>query len=228
MNQTELKPSAARIGHRLALAALLASAVVLGGCGMSSMTSGFFGSGSSAPPAGTSAVSEEALLAAAKDETGTVDISGAANACPPFLIASADQSVTQYEPGRENDALGVVNRGELTKTARECNVQAGVISIRYGFSGRVLLGPRGVPGPVSLPVAVYLTDQTRQKIQGESLMVDVSVSADRPVGYFSSVRTVTFVVPEGGRAADYKLFVGFEKSAPPTGKSGKKASKSPS
>ena len=105
-----------------------------------------------------------------------------------------------------------MHRGEITQTARECNIVGGHVSIKYGFSGRVLLGPKGTAGHVSLPVNVILTDASRQRVQGDSLRVEVDIAQDQPIGYFSSVRTITFDIPEGARTADYKLFVAFDKA----------------
>jgi hypothetical protein len=43
------------------------------------------------------------------------------------------------------------------------------------------------------------------------------VSADKPVGYFSSVRTVSFDVPQGARPGEFEVFVGFDQGAPGAG-----------
>ena len=60
---------------------------------------------------------------------------------------------------------------------------------------------------------MVLTDSGKQRVQGDSLRVEVDVAPDQPIGYFSSVRTLTFDVPEGARSADYKLFVAFDKAS---------------
>src|SRR5690606_40849560 len=101
-----------------------------------------------------------------------------------------DHYVTIYEQGRVGDALAVMHRGEITKTARECQIANGRVTVKYGFSGRVLLGPRGQPGTVTLPVNVVVTDGQREKVAQDSMAVSVSVAVDRPIGYFSVVRTV--------------------------------------
>ena len=58
--------------------------------------------------------------------------------------------MTIYEPGRVGDGLAVMHRGEISKTARECQIEPGRITVKYGFSGRVLLGPKGKSGRVTL------------------------------------------------------------------------------
>src|SRR5439155_22358042 len=103
-------------------------------------------------------VREEQLLAAAKIATGTTASIGGevAHGCPRFHVWSREGYVTIYEQGRVGDGLAVMHRGEITKTARECHIEPGQVSVKYGFSGRVLLGPKGSSGWVSLPVNVFV------------------------------------------------------------------------
>ena len=184
----------------------------LGGCGMPSF-GGLLGP-KAATPIASAGVSEATMLDAAKSsESGDAAADVAIRACPQFSIFPSTQVVTIYEPGREGDALAVIHRGEITQTARECQIEGAHVSIKYGFSGRILLGPRGKAGHVGLPVNVLLTDATKQRVQGDSLRVEVDITPDQPIGYFSSVRTITFDVPQGGRTADFRLYVAFEKAA---------------
>jgi hypothetical protein len=200
-----------------------AMACTLSGCGMSSLTSGLgssiFGGGSSgSQPEG---VSEEQLLVAAKSggDAAPLGLSGADSSpgCPRFVVWPRDNNLTIYEPGRVGDGLAIVHRGEITKTARECTVEPGRVTVRYGFSGRVLLGPRGKNGPITLPINVFVTDAKREKITTDHLKVDATLAVENPIGYFSAVRTVTFAIPEGSRAGEYEVFVGFERNTPNAG-----------
>lgn len=140
-----------------------------------------------------------------------------AHGCPRFLPWPRDNLLTVYEPGREGDGLAIMHRGEITKTARECAIEPGRVTVKYGFSGRILLGPRGKPGPITLPVNVFVADQKRERITSDKIQVDASVSIENPIGYFSAVRTVSFEIPEGTRPGEYEVFVGFERTVPGAG-----------
>ena len=144
-------------------AAALLCAGLLAGCGMTGMTSGLFGQTSSTEA--LPAVNEASLLSAAKaDGNGPqmVNLADVARDCPPFATIPGERELTVYEKGREGDALGIIHRGEITQTARECRLEPGRLTIKYGFSGRVLLGPRGQPGPVTLPVSVVVQNGLRE------------------------------------------------------------------
>lgn len=203
----------------VSLVAVLATASALGGCGMSSLTSGLGGGmfGGSSQTAASDSVSEEQLLAAAKtsdgNSTGSTSIGEVAAGCPRFIVATRDNRVTFYEEGRTGDALAIMHRGEITKTARECQIEPGRVTVKYGFSGRVLLGPKGKPGNIALPLNIHVNDSKRAKVAGDTVLVDVAVGIDKPIGYFSAVRTVTFDIPEGSRAGEFEIVVGFDGKA---------------
>jgi hypothetical protein len=200
---------------------LAAAFAALAGCGMSSITSGIggglFGSDKSADAGGAS-VDEDRLLTAAKAETGSLGGGGdVAYGCPRFQVWSRDGYVTVYEPGRVGDGLAVMHRGEITRTARECQIEPGRVTVKYGFSGRVLLGQKGRTGRVTLPVNVFVTDAKRAKVATDIIKVDVDIALDNPISYFSIVRSVTFKIPEGSRPGEYEVFVSFDRTIPGAG-----------
>jgi hypothetical protein len=186
---------------------------------MSSLTSGI-GSGwfGSSKPTESGSVDQDQLLAAAKTETGSVSgVGDVAYGCPRFQVWARDGYVTMYEPGHVGDGLAVMHRGEITKTARECQIEPGRVTVRYGFSGRVLLGQKGRTGRVTLPVNVFVTDAKRQKVATDTTRVTVDVALDNPISYFSIVRSVTFAIPEGSRPGEYEVYIGFDRSGPGAG-----------
>lgn len=198
--------------------------LALAGCGMSSLTSGLgggmFGGGSSSASSSAEGVSEEQLLIAAKADGGVpaVSLTGAIDAgCPRFVADPRDNNITFYEPGRAGDGLAIQHRGEITKTARECRVEGGRVTVKYGFSGRVLLGPKGHAGVVNLPVNVTIMDAKRAPISTDKVALSVAVALDKPIGYFSAVREVSFALPEGSRPGEFQLNAAFDRKVPGAG-----------
>jgi hypothetical protein len=215
-SRTRVVRSAAAIAAAGVLSAMLA------GCGgMPSLTSGigsgWLGGQSKSKPE-ISSVTEDQLLAAAKADTGTTGSLGeVAHGCPRFQVWAREGYVTIYEPGKAGDGLAVMHRGEITKTARECQIEPGRITVKVGFSGRVLLGPKGKTGHVTLPLNVFVTDSKRERLVNEKVKVDVDIALERPIGYFSMVRTLSFPMPEGSRPAEFEVYVGFDRTAPGAG-----------
>ncbi len=207
------------VGFSLRLLVISALFAPVAGCGLGSLTSGIgggmFGGGSASK--GDGKLTQEQMLTAAKAD-GPMTVGGdVSSGCPKFQVWPRDHHVTIYEPGRAGDGLAVVHRGEITQTARECSLDGNRVTVKYGFSGRVLLGPKGKTGTVSLPVNVFVADSKRERIVNDRLSVEVSVSTDKPIGYFSAVRTVSFPIAEGARSGEYDVFVGFDQKAPGAG-----------
>lgn len=218
---TQSAITTARAAARVCYCGLLT--ILVSGCGLSSITSGLGSSvfgGSPSQTADAPGVSEEQLLSAAKADQGTTSTAAVGEisaGCPRINISPRDNHLTIYEDGRAGDGLAIMHRGEITKTARECQIEPGRVTVRYGFSGRVLLGPRGKAGNVTLPVNVLVTDAKREKVSSDSMKVDVVIALDNPIAYFSAVRSVTFNIPEGSRAGEFEVFVGFDQNAPGAG-----------
>lgn len=184
----------------------------------SGIGSSVFGTGS----AGSSEVrkvNEDSLLSAAKSGDGAAPptITGGSGGCPRFIVGQRDATLTIYEAGRLGDGLAIQHRGEITKTARECVVEQGRVTIRYGFAGRVLLGPKGKTTSVKLPINIVVVDAKRERIAADSVKVDVDVAIEKPIGYFSAVRSVTVPIPEGSRPGEFEIQIGFDRNVPGAG-----------
>lgn len=187
-------------------------AVVLSGCAISQITSPFRSRGERGGWA--TSVSEERLLEAAKNDTSSqVDLPARDQNCPRFSVWQRDRMLTFYEKGRRGDQLAIKYRGELTKTARECDIGRRKISVKYGFAGRVLLGQRGQPGTIKLPLRIHVTDASRNIISSQTTTVSVNVAPGSLVGFFSAVGKISFAIESGTSPSQYQLYVAFDRNA---------------
>ncbi len=207
---------------RLARMALIVVAgVSVSGCAM--QLGSMFGSSSSEST--TASISnrvlpagQDSLAMAANDMAPAASATaGSAGACPRVSIWKNDARLTVYETGRIGDSLAIRHRGEITKTARECEIAPGLVTVKYGVAGRVILGPQGRAGVVKLPVLVHVVDRSKQKIQTSKVTVKVTMVEGKPFGNFSSVQSVSFPIEPGVAASQYVVFVTFDKSSPSAG-----------
>ena len=186
--------------------------ITLSGCAIKQITSPFRSRGEGGRWSTT--VSEDLLLEAAKnDTTNQFSLPSRDKGCPRVTAWQRDRTLTVYEQGKVGNQLAIRHRGEITKTARECDVGRKKVTVKYGFAGRVLLGPRGQPGTITLPLRVHVTDSARNIISSENVSVSVSVSPGMLVGFFSAVREVSFATPDGGDISQYQLYVAFDRKA---------------
>ncbi len=167
---------------------------------------------------GGGGVSEEKLLESAKsDGDGFETKIKVGRNCPKFIAWPRDKRITIFEQGRVGDGFAVIHRGEITRTARECQESAGQVAVKYGFAGRVLLGPKGQPGAIRLPAKIHITDKDRQTIRTEDVIVSAVITTDKPYGFFSYVGNTVVKVPPGFSPGDFKIFVAFDRQVPGSG-----------
>lgn len=188
---------------------LITVAVFGSGCAVSRLSNPF---GSGDEDTSASAVTPDRLLETAKADTGTDLPSGLSSHCPQVVAWPRDRLLTIYQPGHVGDTLAVVHRGEITKMARECQLYSDRVIVKYGFAGRVLLGPKGGPGTVTLAVNVRVAGSQQNTLATDKMSVTTTIPPGSPAGYFSMVREIAFPIVVGTRPEDYKVFVSFDRN----------------
>lgn len=185
---------------------LLLAPLLLSACAISSISNPF--KSSEVVP-----VSQDGMLASAKaDAPQLAPLQGDNLHCPQVVAWPTDRLLTIYAGGHIGDMQAIVHRGEITKLARECQIYGDRIMVKYGFAGRVLLGPKGSPGQVTLPISIKVADADRKVLANDKMSVSTIVPSENPVGYFSMVKEITFPISMGSRPEDYKVFVAFERT----------------
>ncbi|HMJ43798.1 MAG TPA: hypothetical protein VK522_16135 [Pseudolabrys sp.] len=194
------------------IAGLLAFALVLSGCGGNLLGSSTNIFGSSKATTGEPAAGVGGATAASDVECPGVDVrAGAAT----LMIGS--------KPGEgEPSALDLRYQGSIIRTARECHVNSGMMTMKVGVEGRVITGPAGGPGNVDVPLRIAVVKE------GPEPKTIVSKFARIPVTITGSVDRVTFTHVESDIAfplptpvADidaYVVYVGFDSMAAPVPK----------
>ncbi len=188
---------------------------ICGLCAVLAVSTNTLGCGGGAQRSSTTGFSSERLPdALPSDPTAAApaadSVDGKSLNCPQIVAWPNERLRTIYQSGHDGDQNFVVNRGEITKLSRECRFYGGGVVVKYGYAGRVLLGPKGRPGTFSLPVSVRAADVYKTTIANDKMTVRVTVPATRTVGYFSMVREISFPVQTGTRLEDYKIFVALK------------------
>ena len=99
------------------------------------------------------------------------------------------------------------------QTARECHVQDGVMSLKVGVQGRIILGPMGGPGTVDIPLryAVVREGPEPKTIVTKFKRLPVSIGPDQSYLQFVDVEEgLTFPVPSNSELDAYVIYVGFD------------------
>lgn len=201
-----------RGGH---LAALLLSLALIGGC---SSTDEFL-SGQPPPPTGTSQSftdrfrtlfggrTEGEVAAAPAPTSGSTEVD-----CPPTDIRQGASTLQMTAPGSEQ-AMAVRYQATFARTARQCAIKDGNLSIKVGVQGRVILGPAGTPGDTTLPLRYALVREGMEPktVWTKLYLLPVAVSPDQPnVPFTHVVEDMIVPAPPGAEIDRYVIYIGFD------------------
>jgi hypothetical protein len=195
------------------VAALFGLALALGGCGGNS---NLFGSSSL-----------DLFSTSSKATTGSAATGGVASAtatdveCPDVSVrtGAATLMVGSKPGGGEPSALDLRYQGTIIRTARECHVNAGVMTMKVGVEGRVITGPAGGPGTVDIPlrIAVVKEGVNPKAVISKFARVPVTVAGAVDRVLFTHVDPdISFPMPQPLADIDsYVVYVGFDPAGAP-------------
>ena len=131
--------------------------------------------------------------------------------CPPVDVRQGAATLT-VPPG-EPDAFNLRYQGTINEMARECSVTAGVMRIKVGVQGRILLGPVGGPGALEIPLrfAVVHEGPEPKTILSKFYKVPVTIPEGKPnVAFLHVDEDVSFPMPPDTDIHMYVVYVGFD------------------
>ena len=188
--------------------ALMALALALSGCGTASDLL------KSSPLDYFSSSSKATNDAAAPG--GTANVSADDIECPDVRVRTgAATLMIGSKPGEGSPAaLDLRYQGSIIRTARECHVNAGIMTMKVGIEGRVITGPAGGPGTVDVPLRIAVVQEgvdpkaVASKFGHETVTVNASI--DRVT--FTHVESdIAFPLPQPlGLIDAYVVYVGFD------------------
>jgi|SRR5271165_3107826 len=99
------------------------------------------------------------------------------------------------------------------QTARECRVHDGIMSIKVGVEGRILLGPFGTPGSVDVPLryAVVREGPEPKLIVTKFKRIRATIAPRKTHVKFLDIEGgLNFPLPSSAELAAYVVYVGFD------------------
>jgi hypothetical protein len=193
----QFRPRLVSYFSRIALVLVILS---LSGCGGGELFSGgLFGNSDSAPSQPSSAQGGINVM-----ELRAEDV------CPEIEIRLGTGVYQNYERGKENDPAALRYQASITQTARDCTPVAGQLSIQVGVSGRVLSGPKGNPGKVTVPLRIAVVKRSSGEVAYSKLYpVDVTIEPPEVSAVFTKVEPAIIIdMPKS--PIETIIYVGFD------------------
>ena len=158
---------------------------------------GWFGLGkSSTPPAGSNPANVPAELD-----------------CPSVAVRQGAATLSITEPGTEAGPMTTRYQVSIGQTARECAALGGMVTMKVGVEGRVLVGPVGGPGQIDIPLrmAVVHEGPAPKTVLSKFYKLAVAVPPGQTSVPFVHVdQDLSFPMPRGDALDSYIVYVGFD------------------
>jgi hypothetical protein len=200
------EPSKQAASGGAAKLAALAVALALGGCGSTDLLKSspldLFSSSSKA-------TNDTPPLTAGTATTEDIE-------CPGVTIRTGASTLTiGSKPGvAEPAALDLRYQGSILRTARECHVAAGIMTMKIGIEGRIITGPAGGPGTVDVPLRIAVVQEgvnpktVVSKFARETVVVTEAIDH---VTFTHIEPDISFPLPQPlGLIDAYVVYVGFD------------------
>jgi hypothetical protein len=136
--------------------------------------------------------------------------------CPGVEVRNGAATLSIAAPGVEAGPMTTRYQVTIGDTARECAPLGGVMTMKVGVQGRVLLGPAGAPGQVDIPLRIVVVQEgvNPKTIVSKLYRVPVQVTAGQTsVPYAQVEQDLTFPMPSPAVLDAYVVYVGFDPSS---------------
>ena len=133
--------------------------------------------------------------------------------CPSVEIRQGASTYDQSAQDNGSAALSLRFQASFVRFARECALHGGNVTLKVGVQGRVILGPAGTPGEVTLPVRLAVVKEgiSPQTVWTKFYMVPVTLVPGQENVTFTHVEEdMTFPMPPGNQFDQYVVYAGFD------------------
>jgi hypothetical protein len=178
------------------LGAVAAVLLAISGCSMGSM---FGGNKTSQQYANTNA---------SPTEMAAVDpLPAIATECPEIKVRPGADAIFYYGNGKAGDPRDLHYQASFDHQSRNCVVSNGLITVKMGVSGRVLLGPKGSESSVDVPLR-FTVERDDVSIFSERYVLPVAITGANQSGDFVKVVENVTIPYLGGETII--IWVGFD------------------
>ncbi len=196
------------------VAALIGVALLMSGCGGNLL-------GASSEMVGSTPIFCSAKATTGGNVGGVGDAAASATdvECPSVDVRTgAATLLIGSKPGEgEPSALDVRYQGSILRTARECHVNAGTMTMKVGVEGRIITGPAGGPGTIDVPLRLAVVHEgiNPKAVLSKLARIPVTIAGTVDRATFTHVDSeISFPLPTPlGDIDSYVVYVGFDPTA---------------
>jgi len=174
-------------------------ALALSACSMGNMF---------APAASPSTSMQTANPTQAELQTGSTNaLPAIATECPPIKIKPGGEALFYYGKGKVGNPKDLNYQAIIDKQSRNCVVSNGLITVKMGMVGRLLLGPAGNQTNVNVPIR-FSVERDGVAMFSEKYEIPVTITPPNQSEEFVKVVENVAVPYTGGEQIVF--YVGFD------------------
>lgn len=131
--------------------------------------------------------------------------------CPRVTLRDGTAYFNSYAKGGQDDPSKLHYQASITDVTRACSRASGNLAINVAVAGRVVPGPAGAPGSVTMPIRIVV-------LQGETVLYSQLHKYQTAVGGASAATQFVFNDPNisipDPTQHDIQVFAGFDEGPP--------------
>lgn len=168
---------------------------------------GMFGGGA---PSATTQQLQNANASPEQIAAASPALPAIATECPPIKVRPGAEAVYYYGKGQIGNPRDLQYQAVIDKQSRNCVVSNGLITVKMGVVGRLLLGPAGNQTSVELPLRFAVERNDNTALYSELYKIPVAVTPPAQSGDF--VKVVENIQIPYVTGDDITIWVGFDSS----------------
>lgn len=132
--------------------------------------------------------------------------------CPQIFMRDGTAYHRVYARGGEGDPSKLIYQASFADTTRSCTTDGSQLTVNVMAHGRVVAGPAGQAGTVSLPVRITVTEtnplQQEEQIYSQVVQYPAAIPADSLSAQFLFNKADVSIPAAAARNA--KVYIGFD------------------
>lgn len=131
--------------------------------------------------------------------------------CPPVTLREGTAYFNTYAKGGQDDPAKLLYQASIMDVTRTCSSAGGTMTMNVAVAGKVVPGPVGAPGSVTMPIRVVVV-RGDEVLYSQLHKYQVAVgNASAATQFVFNDQNVSFPAPTG---RDVQVFAGYDEGPP--------------
>lgn len=131
--------------------------------------------------------------------------------CPRVSLRSGTAFFNTYAKGGEDDKSKIIYQASISDVTRTCSRADGMLTMKVAVAGRVVPGPLGTPGTVTMPIRIVVlqgADVLYSQLSNHQVTIASTAAATQ---FVFTDPNVTVPIPA---EASLQVFAGYDEGPP--------------